>query len=44
MRMVLEHLWPATVELSLAALLLSTVLAIPLGVLSATHATARSTI
>jgi ABC-type dipeptide/oligopeptide/nickel transport system permease component len=37
MRMVLEHFWPATVELSVAALLLSTVLAIPLGVLSATH-------
>src|SRR5438552_3217769 len=37
MRMVLEHLWPATAELSLAALLLSTVLAVPLGILSATH-------
>ena len=37
MRMVLEHLWPATVELAAAALLLSTVLAIPLGVVSATH-------
>src|SRR5437867_3208330 len=37
MRMVLEHLWPATAELSLAALLLSTVLAVPLGMLSATH-------
>ena len=37
MRMVLEHFWPATVELSAAALLLSTVLAIPLGVVSATH-------
>ena len=37
MTMVLEHFWPATVELSLAALVLSTVLAIPLGVLSATH-------
>jgi peptide/nickel transport system permease protein len=37
MRMVLEHLWPATVELSAAALLVSTVLAIPLGVVSATH-------
>src|SRR5215470_15668733 len=35
MRMVLEHLWPATV--AVAALLLSTVLAIPLGVGSATH-------
>jgi ABC-type dipeptide/oligopeptide/nickel transport system permease component len=37
MRMVLEHLWPATVQLALAAILLSTVLAIPLGVASATH-------
>src|SRR5438094_292108 len=37
MQMVLEHLWPATVELAAAALLLSTVLAIPLGVASATH-------
>src|SRR5438094_4930090 len=37
MRMVLEHLWPATVELAAAALVLSTVLAIPLGVASATH-------
>ena len=37
MRMVLEHFWPATVELSAAALVLSTVLAIPLGVVSATH-------
>jgi peptide/nickel transport system permease protein len=37
MTMVLEHFWPATVELSLAALVLSTLLAIPLGVLSATH-------
>jgi peptide/nickel transport system permease protein len=37
MSMVLEHFWPATVELALAALVLSTVLAIPLGVLSATH-------
>jgi peptide/nickel transport system permease protein len=37
MRIVLEHLWPATVELAAAALLLSTVLAIPLGVISATH-------
>jgi peptide/nickel transport system permease protein len=36
MRMVLEH-WPATVELAAAALLLSTVLAVPLGVVSATH-------
>jgi len=37
MRMVLEHLWPATVELAAAALVLSTVLAIPLGIASATH-------
>jgi peptide/nickel transport system permease protein len=37
MRMVLEHLWPATVELSVAALLISTLLAIPLGIVSATH-------
>src|SRR5215472_1627459 len=37
MRLVLEHLWPATVELAVAAALLSTVLAVPLGVLSATH-------
>jgi peptide/nickel transport system permease protein len=35
--MVLEHFWPATVELAAAALLLSTVLAVPLGVISATH-------
>jgi peptide/nickel transport system permease protein len=37
MGMVLAHFWPATVELSVAALLLSTVLAVPLGVVSATH-------
>jgi peptide/nickel transport system permease protein len=37
MRMVLEHFWPATVELAAAALLLSTVLAVPLGIVSATH-------
>ncbi len=37
MPMVLEHLWPATVELSAAALLLSTLLAVPLGVISATR-------
>jgi len=37
MRIVLEHFWPATVELAAAALLLSTALAIPLGVISATH-------
>ena len=37
MRMVLEHFWPATVTLSLAAIVISTALAIPLGVISATH-------
>jgi peptide/nickel transport system permease protein len=37
MKMVLEHFWPATVQLALAALLISTLLAIPLGVMSATH-------
>src|ERR1051325_670634 len=37
MGMVLEHFWPATVELAATALLLSTVLAVPLGVISATH-------
>jgi ABC-type dipeptide/oligopeptide/nickel transport system permease component len=37
MRLVLEHFWPATVTLSLAAIVLSTALAIPLGVISATH-------
>jgi peptide/nickel transport system permease protein len=37
MAMVLEHFWPATVELAVAAVLLSTGLAIPLGVISATH-------
>src|SRR5262250_328838 len=37
MRLVLEHFWPATVELAVAAALLSTVLAVPLGMLSATH-------
>jgi len=37
MSMVVEHLWPATVELAAAALVLSTLLAIPLGVVSATH-------
>ena len=37
MRMVMEHCWPATVELAAAALFLSTVLAVPLGVVSATH-------
>ena len=34
---VLEHLWPATAMLAAAAIVLSTVVAIPLGVLSATH-------
>jgi peptide/nickel transport system permease protein len=37
MRMVLEHFWPATVELAVAAIVLSTLLAIPLGVVSATR-------
>src|SRR2546428_9344294 len=37
MRMVMEHFWPATVELAAAALFFSTVLAVPLGVVSATH-------
>jgi peptide/nickel transport system permease protein len=37
MTLVLEHLWPATVELALAGALLSTVLAVPLGIISATH-------
>jgi peptide/nickel transport system permease protein len=37
MTMVIEHFWPATVELAAAALALSTVLAVPLGVVSATH-------
>ena len=37
MGMVMEHFWPATVELAAAALFLSTVLAVPLGVVSATH-------
>src|SRR5215831_10228105 len=34
---VLEHFWPATVELALAAAVLASVLAIPLGIVSATH-------
>ena len=42
--MVLEHFWPATVELAAAALVLSTVLAVPLGVLSATHRGGRASI
>ena len=37
MPIVLEHLWPATAELALAAIVLATVLAIPLGVVAATH-------
>jgi peptide/nickel transport system permease protein len=37
MAMVLEHFWPATVELAAAAIALSTALAIPLGIASATH-------
>jgi peptide/nickel transport system permease protein len=37
MQMVLEHFWPATVELALAAGFLATALAIPLGVVSATR-------
>jgi peptide/nickel transport system permease protein len=37
MRMAFEHFWPATVELALAAIVLSTALAIPLGVVAATH-------
>jgi peptide/nickel transport system permease protein len=37
MSLVLEHLWPATAELALAAAFLSTVLAVPLGIVSATH-------
>jgi len=37
MPMVLESLWPATVKLALAAILISTLLSIPLGVISATH-------
>ncbi|HUP35744.1 MAG TPA: ABC transporter permease [Candidatus Limnocylindria bacterium] len=37
MAMVLGHFWPATVELAAAAILLSTALAIPLGIVSATH-------
>jgi peptide/nickel transport system permease protein len=37
MQMVLRHFWPATVQLAVAAMLLSTLAAIPLGVVSATH-------
>src|SRR5262249_38293334 len=34
MAMVLEHLWPATVVLALAAAVLATLVAIPLGIVS----------
>jgi len=37
LRMVVEAFWPATVQLAAAAILLSTLLAVPLGVISATH-------
>ena len=37
MQLVLEHLWPSTVELAVAATVLSTLLAIPLGIVAATH-------
>jgi peptide/nickel transport system permease protein len=37
MVIVLERFWPATVELALAAALLSTLLAVPLGIVAATH-------
>jgi ABC-type dipeptide/oligopeptide/nickel transport system permease component len=37
MRVVLEHFWPATVVLALAAAALSTILAVPLGVVAATR-------
>ena len=37
MAMVFHHFWPATVELAAAAIALSTVLAIPLGIVSATR-------
>ena len=37
MGVVLERFWPATVELALAAALLSTLLAVPLGIVAATH-------
>ena len=37
MHMVFQHFWPATVELAAAAIALSTVLAIPLGIVSATR-------
>src|SRR5262249_22365886 len=35
LRVVLEHFWPATVELALVAAVLATVLAVPLGVVAA---------
>src|SRR5262249_24044272 len=35
--MVLEHFWPATVELALVASVLATIGAIPLGIVSATN-------
>ena len=37
MTMVFQHFWPATVELAAAAIVLSTALAIPLGIVSATR-------
>ena len=37
MIMVFQHFWPATVELAAAAIVLSTALAIPLGIVSATR-------
>jgi len=37
LHVVMEHFWPATAVLAAAALVLSTVAAVPLGVLSATH-------
>ena len=37
MLMVFQHFWPATVELAAAAIALSTTLAIPLGIVSATR-------
>jgi peptide/nickel transport system permease protein len=37
MAMVFQHFWPATVQLAAAAIVLSTALAIPLGIVSATR-------
>src|SRR5205809_3185409 len=37
MSLVVEHFWPATVELAAAAAALATVLAVPLGIVSATR-------